>query len=497
MVVRRGQHLLCTDCPDKQSCAWHYEFFVPLELEGEVTGIGWQFGRPEPFTGNTSWLKFMVDISSLLSAILQEEKNRSRGELSRQAVELCGQLLGEGLILFDNRGEPVYQNEIANELNLKKHFREGTDINKLLQNRKETELLLNNSLAVRFRPFYYGGDYLGAAVFTRREKREVKNGSLESRKQAGLPKVICKNHKLVKAISIAQQVALTDSTILLRGESGTGKEMFARIIHENSPRKKGPFIAINCAAIPENLLESELFGYEEGSFTGARRGGKPGKIELAHRGTLFLDEIGDMPPALQAKLLRVLQEKKIERVGGTRPVPIDVRIIAATHRNLEEMIATGQFREDLFYRLSVIPIYIPPLRERTEDIELLLYYYLKKYCILRNKDFKTFTWDALQLLKSYPWPGNIRELENTVEYIVTVDDKEEIGVDSLPLPIRRFYPPQSLSEKKNSPAGKVSREELAELLARFGYSTEGKKELARYLDISLATLYRWLKKYKL
>ncbi len=460
-------------------------------------GVGWQFGEPAPFADSSSWLKLMIDISSLLASILQQEKSRSLGELSRQAVELCGQLLGEGLILFDDRGEVIYQNEIANELNLYRQFREGTDINKLLQNRKETELLLNNSLPVRFRPFYYGRDYLGGAVFTRRERREVKNGAFEPREQAGLPKVICKNPKLVKAISIARQVALTDSTILLRGESGTGKEMFARIIHENSPRKKGPFIAINCAAIPENLLESELFGYEEGSFTGARRGGKPGKIELAHRGTLFLDEIGDMPPALQAKLLRVLQEKKIERVGGTRPVPIDVRIIAATHRNLEEMIATGQFREDLFYRLSVIPIYIPPLRERPEDIELLLYYYVKKYCILLNKEFKTFTYDALQLLKTYPWPGNIRELENTVEYIVTVDDKEEIGVESLPLPIRRFYPPRSSSERKNMHTGRVSREELAELLERFGYSTEGKRELARYLGISLATLYRWLKKYKL
>ncbi|WP_197686573.1 sigma-54 interaction domain-containing protein [Thermanaeromonas toyohensis] len=497
VAITRGRHSLCTGCPDERLCTWHCEFFVPFRLWNEEMGIGWQFAAPTPFVDNPSWLKFAVDITSLLISALEQEKSWSWGELFRQTVELCGQMLGEGLILFDERWEVVYQNEIANELNLYRQFREGTGINKLFQNKKETELVLNNSLPLRFRPFYYGRDYLGGAVFTRREKREFKSGVFQSREPIGLPKIIGKNPKLVKAISIAQQVALTDSTILLRGESGTGKEMFARAIHENSPRKKGPFIAINCAAIPENLLESELFGYEEGSFTGARRGGKPGKIELAHKGTLFLDEIGDMPPALQAKLLRVLQEKKIERVGGTRPVPIDVRIIAATHRNLEEMIATGQFREDLYYRLSVIPIYIPPLRERPEDIELLLYYYVKKYCVLLNKEFKTFTYDALQLLKAYPWPGNIRELENTVEYIVTVEDKEEIGVESLPLAIRRFYQPQSSPERKDIRTGRVKREELAELLERFGYSVEGKKELARHLGISLATLYRWLKKYKL
>ncbi|MGB9783332.1 MAG: sigma-54 interaction domain-containing protein [Moorellaceae bacterium] len=470
---------------------------VPLHLWGEEMGIGWQFSVTNPLAESSSWPRFAVELSHLLISVLEQEKGWLSGEVYRQAVELCGRLLNEGLIIFDDRGEVIYQNDLAGELNLYRYFREARELHKLLQSKKETETVWNNSLPVRLHPFHYGRHYLGGAVFTRREKRDLKSAASPFRGPAALPKIIGKNPQLLKAISIARQVALTDSTILLRGESGTGKEMFARAIHENSPRNKGPFIAINCAAIPESLLESELFGYEEGSFTGARRGGKPGKIELAHQGTLFLDEIGDMPPALQAKLLRVLQEKKIERVGGTRPLPIDVRIIAATHRNLEEMIATGQFREDLFYRLSVIPIYIPPLRERPEDIEPLLYYYLKKYCILLNKDCKTFTDEALRLLQAYPWPGNIRELENTVEYMVTVEDQEEIGVESLPLSLRRFFQPQPPPGKKDTRPGRVKREELVQLLDRFGYSVEGKKELARHLGISLPTLYRWLRKYKL
>lgn len=178
---------------------------------------------------------------------------------------------------------------------------------------------------------------------------------------------------------LVRQIAVTDSTVLLQGESGTGKELFARYIHYLSPRKNHPFIAINCAAIPDNLLESELFGYEDGSFTGARRGGKPGKFELANGGTIFLDEIGDMPLQLQAKLLRVLENRQVERIGATVSRPIDVRIIAATNKDLKELIDAKLFREDLFFRLNVFPVFIPPLRERRDDILLLLDFYLKKY----------------------------------------------------------------------------------------------------------------------
>jgi DNA-binding NtrC family response regulator len=214
-----------------------------------------------------------------------------------------------------------------------------------------------------------------------------------------------------------EKVAESDSTILLLGESGTGKELVAKTLHFNSHRKDKPLIPINCGAIPENLLESELFGHEKGAFTGAAST-RIGRFEMADGGTIFLDEIGEMSPALQVKLLRVLQQREFERVGGTKTIRVDVRIIAATHRDLEVAVASGVFREDLFYRINVIPIAIPPLRERTEDIPLLIHHFLEHFNKTKNKNLEGFSDEALKLLISYSWPGNIRELENLIERLV-------------------------------------------------------------------------------
>ena len=223
-----------------------------------------------------------------------------------------------------------------------------------------------------------------------------------------------------------KRVANTDSTILIRGETGTGKSMFARAIHEQSHRKDKPFITVNCAAIPASLIESELFGYEEGAFTGAKKGGKPGKFELAHEGTLFLDEIGDMPLSSQIKLLQVLETRRIERVGGISSQGIDVRIITATNQDLENLIDKGSFRKDLFYRINVIPFMIPPLRERVEDILLLINYFLDLYTAHLNKPIKSFTGSARDILLVYPWPGNAREVANAIEYAVNIETGDQI-----------------------------------------------------------------------
>lgn len=224
----------------------------------------------------------------------------------------------------------------------------------------------------------------------------------------------------------AKMVAKSDSSILLRGESGTGKELFARAIHMESNRSKSPFIAINCAALPENLLESELFGYEEGSFTGAVKGGKKGLFEQADTGTLFLDEIGEISPQIQVRLLRVLQEKAVRRVGGNKEVPVDVRIIAATHQNLEEMISKKLFREDLYYRLNVIPLRIPPLRERPKDIPLIAQHLIQKIGIKLNKLQVYLSKEAIEYMMAQKWPGNVRQLENTLERIINVIPDQEI-----------------------------------------------------------------------
>ena len=232
---------------------------------------------------------------------------------------------------------------------------------------------------------------------------------------------------------MVERVADTDSTVLIFGESGTGKELVARALHYNSHRRERPLVVVNCSAIPQELLESELFGHEQGAFTGAVKT-RIGKFETAQGGTVFLDEIGDMSPHLQAKLLRVLQEHEIERLGGGSPLRVDVRIIAATHRNLEEAIREGRFREDLYYRLNVIPIRVPPLRERTSDIPLLIQHFVERFNAAKGKKLEGFTKGAMDLLERYPWPGNVRELEHLVERMVILHGEGFVDAGDLPEP---------------------------------------------------------------
>ncbi len=241
--------------------------------------------------------------------------------------------------------------------------------------------------------------------------------------------IIGRSKNMRQIFSMIETVAPSDATILVRGETGTGKELIAAAVHNISPRHNGPFIKLNCAAISETLLESELFGHEKGAFTDAKEMRK-GRFELADGGTLFLDEIGDITPSLQVKLLRILQEQEFERVGGTKTIKTNVRLVAATNRNLEEMVKKGEFREDLFYRLNVIPINLPPLRERYEDIQLLIEHYLKKYMKTHHKKMH-FSKLALELLLEYPWPGNIRELQNTMERIVLICPEGELAPEML------------------------------------------------------------------
>jgi len=333
-----------------------------------------------------------------------------------------------------------------------------------------------------------------------------------------------------------KKAALTDSTILIRGESGTGKELFAHAVHRASHRRGGPFVAINCSAIPESLLESELFGYEEGAFTGAQKGGKPGKFELAGGGTLFLDEIGDMQLHLQSKLLRVLENRSLDRVGGTGPTPVNVRIIAATNRNLEEMVERHEFRNDLYFRLSVIPVTIPPLRDRRDDIPVIVKHFLDQYCAKMGRLGQAVGSRTMDLLMRYDWPGNVRELHNSIEYAISMSEPgQTINEDHLPQRVlsaaggANLSDYQSLKRKiKNDPAvpsgaGQIGggsaipcgdggptagpvfggremnlirameAEAIRHALSMYGMTTAGKEKAARHLGISLSTLYRRIK----
>jgi DNA-binding NtrC family response regulator len=255
-------------------------------------------------------------------------------------------------------------------------------------------------------------------------------------------RIVGKSKPMQALYKIVQRVAKTDSTVLILGESGTGKELIANAIHGNSTRKDKPFVPINCGAIPEELMESELFGHEKGAFTGALKERK-GRFELANWGTVFLDEIGDMSPKLQVKLLRFLQERKFERVGSSRTVEVDVRVIAATNKDLEQEVANGKFREDLFYRLNVIPIHAPPLRERTGDIVILVQHFLRQHCEKKEIPQKTIASAALDILLRYEWPGNVRELENVIERLVILVETDQIQVDDLPARMRQQDPGHS------------------------------------------------------
>jgi len=291
--------------------------------------------------------------------------------------------------------------------------------------------------------------------------------------------------KMQRVIDLVARVADSQANVMIRGESGTGKEMVARLIHGNSPRKDGPFVAINCAALPERLLESELFGIERGVATGVEA--RPGKFELAKGGTVFLDEIGDIPPALQAKLLRVLQEREVEKLGGRRRIPIDVRILSATHRDLEEMIERGEFRQDLYYRLKVVEISLPPLRDRKEDIPKLVRFFLDKYGKREGLKDVRITQEALQKLMRYPFPGNVRELENLIEgaLAVTVDPVIDPGDLLLPETASSATSGGLMDDLPNL------NEVVARYIARVLEHTRGNmSKAAKILGVDRKTLYR-------
>lgn len=315
----------------------------------------------------------------------------------------------------------------------------------------------------------------------------------EFSKKLGFPRIIGED-PLFQELSLAvQKAAPTDATVLITGESGTGKELFARAIHLLSSRKEAPFVTVNCAAIPETLLETELFGHEKGAFTGAT-GRKLGKFELANGGSIFLDEIGEMSPPLQAKLLRVLQGEELDRVGGTSPVAIDVRIIAASNKNLEQLVLARQFREDLFFRLSVFPIHIPPLRQRKKDIPLLTRYFIEELSRELNRGKMEISDTAIDKLVKYSWPGNIRELRNCLERALILSDAHSVEPHHLPSDISFAEKQPLIQFFEEQPFHRDTLEELALRQALKKYGGD-KTRAATELGISLRTLYYWLKRY--
>ena len=513
---------LCQNCNLRATCKVLAGLLYPIKLGDKLIGSISLYAFDE--TQKENMLKdaakletFLQHLVELISGKLNE---RALYKRSRKLVEQFNTLINsvrEGIVAVDYHGKITHVNRSATDLLMvPANLINGRMLEAVFSGISMGTLLKMTKPYIEQDIFYkYGQQTLHfMSTITEVKYGEEINGFVlsirsigEMRKLAG--RFIREERKytfdgiLGQSTAISNikkkmcRVAATDSTVLITGESGTGKELFARAIHHESLRKKGPFIAVNCGAIPENLLESELFGYEEGAFTGARRTGKPGKFELANSGTIFLDEIGDMPLHLQVKLLRVLQDRTIERMGGTKPLVTDVRIIAATNRNLEEMIKTNQFRSDLYYRLSVIPFHIPPLRERMEDLELLLHCFIQKYNLILGKNIKGFTGDALARMVEYPWPGNVRELENAIEYSANICPDALIDANYLPDRIIKHaaaLPPANPQESVRSIAD-LEKNAIVEALKRYGTSNQAKENIARSLGMSRSTLYRKIKEW--
>ncbi|MEH6978227.1 sigma 54-interacting transcriptional regulator [Bacillus pseudomycoides] len=387
--------------------------------------------------------------------------------------------------------------------------------------RNQVHRLQGQNLVVHRMPIWKQGRVIGAVgmlihegisdIYKILERFDQKDSAVKplfskpKKKQIRFEDILGESQTISKTKKMARKAAGAKASVLITGESGVGKEQFARAIHDTGITKNGPFISVNCAAIPDNLLESELFGYAEGAFTGAKKNGKAGKFELANHGTLFLDEIGDMSLLTQVKILRVLQEREIERIGGTHPIPVDFRLIAATNKDLKQMVREGTFREDLYHRLHVIPIHIPPLRFRKQDIPLIVEEHLQKLCQMYGAKEKTLDKEVLRLMFHYNWPGNVRELINVLERLFALSDDVHIRAKDLP---EEFYY-RDMEQKKLVPmiqslpakqeAMKVVREEEERgLIERVLKEAKGNKsKAAALLGISRATLYNKLSRFKI
>lgn len=520
-----GYHKICLSCPLTGTCFYRAYIVYPIRAENKVIGtislVAFDEAQKQTLTGNTETLiDFVGRMADLIAGkVLEVEMVREKIVMANR-LEAVVDSVYEGVLAIDGQGLITHFNRSAERMfGLKKDKVLGRPVQEVF----DDELLLGllrdgkgkaREYFIKFhgkklhfwitaKPIRSGESGSAGVVATFRDFREAQKLAYQivtTQEMMDFNDIIGDSRAIREVKAKAVKVASSNSTVLILGESGTGKEVFARAIHSGSGYGHKPFVPINCGAIPEHLLESELFGYEEGAFTGARRGGKLGKFELANGGTIFMDEIGNMSLYLQAKMLRVLQERVVERVGGTEGVPVSIRVIAATNRDLQDMVRRGQFREDLYYRLSVIPLVIPPLRDRREDIPLLLEYFMKRFSGLLGKKVDGISPEAMRKCLEYPWPGNIRELINAVEYAINLEEGAQILPESLPPRLRaggreKHRLPVNTVEIK--PLEQLEKESIGRALEHYGWSEEGKMRAAAALGISRATIYRKISKYRL
>jgi transcriptional regulator with PAS, ATPase and Fis domain len=509
----------CTNCSSKGSCNEMATLGYPImdgqDLLGVIGLIAFDLQQKEElYSKYDSLLVFISKLADLLVGNLKSIAYIKKLNVQDELINLTINNLDSGIICTNLDNRIQFINSVASDLlKLPKESIIGTKIDELLpidiieinpNIKKEVKIKIKSikeSFIISRVPILYESKTASNVYILHRSSKVIQDAYslMNVNLNVSFDQIIGESKEIRAVKELARSVSKSKSTIILRGESGTGKELFARAIHNESLRKNSPFIAINCASIPENLLESELFGYEEGAFTGAIKSGKIGKFELANNGTLFLDEIGDLPIHLQPKLLRVLQDEMFTRLGGKELISVNFRLITATNRNLEEMIEKGQFRDDLYYRLNVIPIEIPPLRARGDDIKLLSEYGLEKYLRKLNKSNIGYSEEVKKIFKYYSWPGNIRELENCIEFLVNTVSGNVINKSDLPKNILNSSNCINGETQGNLKDMMESYEKdiLMKMLEAYGASAEAKVNISKMLNINLSTLYRKLSKYHL
>lgn len=509
IIENPGEDPSCMDCPVKEDCVETFQICMPMNWLGVVGVIGIfacdQTQKQSMKAKTGEHIEFLSKMSHLIATWVGE---------SVLAAELAVVIenVDQGVLCLDEFGRIVkYNSRIGQLLGLNdgREGYSGTDLRaiwpnslalKALNDGKEyhnaeehyTRGQNSRGLLTSVRLVKHGGKTIGA-VGTYSDLTEIHRTTIKLREQNSVTfsDLVGSSPSFVRVKERALRVAADDTTVLVLGESGTGKELFARAIHDASPRADQPFISVNCSAIPESLLESEFFGYEPGAFTGASKKGKPGKIELADKGTFFLDEIGDMPLFLQAKILRFLQEKQITRLGDVKPIDVDVRIIAATNQDLKGLVEKALFREDLYYRLSVIPLTLPPLRERKEDLQAFIRCFLALYNKKLNRNIVGLTPEAEKLFRKYPWPGNVRELENIIQYGISFAEGNKITSEIVAERLA-FSEVGNMDKSLKDKVSDYERDLVREALDKYGWTEEGKNQAAASLQISRATLYRKL-----
>ncbi|MCC5465823.1 sigma 54-interacting transcriptional regulator [Pelosinus baikalensis] len=509
LIKEPGEHIFCKLCSKQNCCDEKMELCTPIKLNDEIIGviglICFDEEQKQRLLDDIDFYQlFILQIAGFIGAKAYEHRENERNQVITNLLLQVINNVDKGVLILNQCNQIIQINESAlKQLQLtssciyEKVVIEATGDSML--GVEEYKIMIAN------KKFYLMGNLLsvspGLAVYDKififDEMKSVKSdiyGLTNVSKLVSLDNIIGEAEVIKQLKNKIRKVADSTSTVLVTGQSGTGKELIARAIHATSNRSDKPFIAVNCGAIPDTLLESELFGYIKGAFTGADPRGKIGKFELANKGVIFLDEVGDMPIYLQVKLLRVLQERKLVRIGSNQLISFDVRVIAATNKDLKALIKENKFREDLYYRLNVIPLEAPALGQRIEDIPLVVASTIEKYCGLFHKKVQAIDQQTMNILIHYPWPGNVRELENTIEFMINMAD--ELGTlteDTLPRNIREYKNDIGQAEGESIRLlREVEREHILKAVAFHGNTTKGKQVAAKQLGIGVATLYRKL-----